>query len=58
MGNTGGIKEILCSLSEFFMSPISELCFNMAAIMKFYRIKCENSGEVFDKKEEKKEKDP
>jgi len=30
----------------------------MAAIMKFYRIKYENSDEVFDKKEDKKEKDP
>jgi len=30
----------------------------MAVIMKFFRIKCENSDEVFDKKEEKKEKDP
>ena len=58
MGITGGIKEILVSLSEFFMSPISELCFNMAAIMTFYRIKYENSDEVFHEKEDKKEKDP
>jgi hypothetical protein len=58
MGITGGIKEILVSLSEFFMSPISELCFNMAAIIAFYRIKYENSDEFFDEKDEKKEKDP
>ena len=39
MGIGGGIQEILVSLSEFFMVPIGELCFKMAAIMTFYRVK-------------------
>ena len=47
MGICGGIKEILVSLSEFFMSPISELCFNMSAIMAFYKIKYRNKDEIF-----------
>jgi hypothetical protein len=41
MGNTGGIKEILVTLSEYFMAPIAELVFKMSAIMIFYRIKFE-----------------
>ena len=58
MGICGGIKEILVSLSEFFMSPISELCFNMSAIMAFYKIKYRNYDEIFQVKHDKKEGDP
>lgn len=47
MGICGGIKEILVSLSEFFMVPIGELCFKMAAIMAFYKIKYRNKDEIF-----------
>ena len=57
MGNAGGIKEILCSLSEFFMSPIAELAFKMTAIMTFYRIKCKNSEEIFKQKKGKSEEE-
>ena len=47
MGICGGIKEILVSLSEFFMAPIAELCFKMAAIMTFYRVKSKREDNIF-----------
>ena len=47
MGICRGIKEILVSLSEFFMAPIGELCFKMAAIMTFYRVKYKREDNIF-----------
>ena len=39
MGNTGGIKEILVSLSDYLMEPISGLYFNMLETTAFYKIR-------------------
>jgi hypothetical protein len=50
VGNAGGIKEILCSLSDFFMLPIAELVFKMTAIMTFYKVKYESSDKIFKEK--------
>ena len=55
MGICGGIKEILVSLSEFFMAPIAELCFKMAAIMTFYRVKSKREDNIFKVKLDKKD---
>jgi hypothetical protein len=53
MGNTGGIKEILVSLSDFIMEPISGLYFNMLAIMAFYKIRLSDTDEPFSERDEK-----
>ena len=50
MGICGGIKEILVSLSEFFMAPIGELVFKMVAIMTFYRVKSRKKDDIFKEK--------
>ncbi len=50
MGTCGGIKEILVSLSEFFMAPIGELVFKMVAIMTFYRVKSRKKVDIFKEK--------
>ena len=57
MGNAGGIKEILCSLSDFFMLPIAELVFKMTAIMTFYRVKYESSDKIFKEKNNQSEEE-
>ena len=53
MGNTGGIKEILVSLSDYFMEPISALYFNMIAIMTFYKIRLSDTDEPFNEQDKK-----
>ena len=58
MGICGGIKEILVSLSEFFMAPIGELCFKMAAIMTFYRLKYKRDDNIFKVKYDNKASNP
>ena len=39
LGNVGGIKEILVTMSFFLFSPISELVYNMAVMMAFYKVR-------------------
>ena len=39
MGITGSIKEILVSLSKFFMQPIAELFLKLAVTVALYRKK-------------------
>lgn len=53
LGNTGGIKEILVSLSDYFMEPIAGLYFNMIAIMTFYKIRLSDADEPFTEQDAK-----
>ena len=50
LGTCGGIKEILVSLSDYFMAPIGEFVFKMAAIMTFYRVKSKKKDDLFKEK--------
>ena len=59
LGNCGGIMEILLTISSYIFEPISELVFNMLAIMAFYKIRFKNlkeslNDEVSKSKDEEK----